>query len=74
MNAQDLDTPQVGPAQVEAEAFEVEVGHGRAHRRHEPGGVQVVQEAGDPELDGVAVRAALAARLEYADREPAFAR
>jgi hypothetical protein len=65
-----LREQHVGAEEVEAEALEVEVRHGRAHRGDQPGGVRVVQEARDAELHGVAVRAALPARLEDRDRHP----
>jgi hypothetical protein len=65
-----LREQHVGAAQIESEALELQVGHGRAHRGHQPGGVGVVEEARESQLDGVAMRAALPAGLEYTHREP----
>jgi hypothetical protein len=65
-----LREQHVGALQIQPEPLEVEIGHGGAHRRHQPRRVGVVEKPRQPQLDGVAVGAALAAGLEDADREP----
>jgi hypothetical protein len=67
-----LGEQDVRAAQIQAEALELQVGHGRAHRRHQPDGVGVVEEARLAQLDGVAMGAALSSRLEDPHREAGF--